>query len=140
MARQKGVAMNIKGIRFYKVDAESIKDEFFTTIGVNLDLREMSFDGEGLRIDFTYSVDYKPSVAHLSLNGYVLLSGSGSDLERLENQWRTDRTLPKDVAESLINVITFNAETNGVFIAKTIGIVPPLIAPKIEIGPPLQKS
>jgi hypothetical protein len=131
--------MEWKGIRFYKVEAESTRDENFSSVSVNLDIREMKISGSELRIDFSYGVDYRPGVARVKFEGYTTIGGIPSELQKIEKDWRKDRTLPKALAEPLINVITFNAETNGVLIAKAINIVPPLLAPKIEVGPQAQK-
>lgn len=126
--------MEWKGIRFYKVEAESKSDENFTSISMNLDVNDMKLKGDELTIDFAYSVDYKPSVASLKFKGVVVLGGARADLEKVEKEWKKQKTIPKNVAEPLINVITFNAESNSVLVAKAISIVPPLLAPKIEIG------
>ncbi|MDD5340054.1 MAG: hypothetical protein PHV13_02285 [Candidatus ainarchaeum sp.] len=128
--------MDWKGIRFYKVEAESSRDENFTSVAVNLDVTGMKPSGGDLRIDFSYSVNYQPGVARLRFDGYTIIGASKAELDRIEKDWKKDKTLPKSLAEPLINVISFNAETNGVLIAKAINIVPPLLAPKIEIGAP----
>jgi hypothetical protein len=126
--------MDWKGIRFYKVEAESTRDDNFTTVAVDLNINEMKMNAGDLRIDFTYAVDYQPGIASLKFYGYTLIGGARPELERIEKDWRKDKTLPKSLAEPLINVIAFNAETNGVLIAKAINIVPPLLAPKMEVS------
>lgn len=126
--------MDWKGIRFYRVDAESIRDDAFTSVAVDLNINEMKMNAGDLRIDFSYAVDYQPGVARLRFDGYALIGGPRGELDGIEKGWKKDKTLPKSLAEPLINVITFNAETNGVLIAKAINIVPPLLAPKMEIG------
>jgi len=126
--------MDWKGIRFYRVEAESTRDENFTSVAVDLNIKEMKFNAGDLRIDFSYAVDYQPGVARLRFDGYTLIGGTRAELDRIEKDWRKDKTLPKSLAEPLINVIAFNAETNGVLIAKAINIVPPLLAPKMEVG------
>lgn len=125
--------MDWKGIRFYRVEAESMRDENFTKLAVNLDIGDMKANGGGLRVDFSYSVDYQPGVAKLRFDGYALLSGSKADLEKLQAGWKKDRTLPKALADPLVNIITFSAETNGVLVAKALNMVPPLLAPKIDM-------
>jgi hypothetical protein len=127
--------MDWKGIRFYKVEAESSRDGEFTSVAVNLDINGMKVDGSGLRIDFSYAVDYKPGVARLKFHGYTTVGGTRTELDKIEKEWKKDKTIPSSLAEPLINIITFNAETNGVLVAKAINIVPPLLAPKLEIGP-----
>ncbi len=128
--------MDWKGIRFYKVQAESRRDENFSSVAIDLNITEMKVNGGDLRVDFSYAVEYRPGVASLRFDGYATLGGSRSELEKLEKDWKKDKTMPKSLAEPLINVITFNAETNGVLIAKAINIVPPLVAPKIEVQLP----
>jgi hypothetical protein len=126
--------MDWKGIRFYKVEAESSRDENFTSVAVNLDVTGMKMSGADLRIDFSYSVNYQPGVARLRFDGYTIVGGNRAELDKIEKDWKKEKTIPKSLAEPLINVISFSAEANGVLIAKALNIVPPLLAPKIEIG------
>lgn len=127
--------MEWKSIRFYRVEAESTRDDNFSSVAVNLDIKGMKLGSGELRIDFSYAVDYRPGIASLRFDGYTLITGAAAELQKMEKDWKKDKTLPKSLAEPLINVITFNAETNGVLVAKAINIVPPLLAPKMEIGP-----
>ncbi len=129
--------MQWSGIKFSRVEAESRNKGNFTSMAIKLDILDMvpaDRDG-GLKIAFTYSVDYKPDIASMKFSGYLLLKGTRDELARLSGEWKKDKTIPRNVAEPLINVVKFNAETNGVLVAKAIGIVPPLLAPRIEIGP-----
>jgi len=126
--------MEWKGVRFYKVNAESNRDANFDSMAVNLDINDLRFKGDELRVEFSYTVDYKPDIARMKFDGYALLAGSRSDLDKVEKEWKKDKTLPKSVGEPLINVISFNAQTNGVLVAKAINIVPPLMSPKLEMG------
>jgi hypothetical protein len=122
------------GIKFTKVEAESRKEAAFDAIAINLDINDMALSGSEMRILFSYSVSYKPDIARLRFEGYVKLGGQKSELEKIQAEWKKQKTIPRSLAEPLVNVIKFNAETNGVLVAKSIGIVPPIIAPRIEIS------
>jgi hypothetical protein len=125
--------MQWKGIRFYRVNAESSSDDNFTKLAVNVDISDLKVNGDGLRIDFSYAVDYQPGIAKLKFDGYALLGGTRAELDSAQNGWKKDRSLPRDIAEPLVNIIKFSAETNGVLVAKALNMVPPLLAPKIDL-------
>lgn len=125
--------MEWTGIRFYKVEAESISDGDFRNLAVNLDITDMKMERGDLRIDFTYTADYQPKIATLRFLGYIMLAGEKNQLSKIQRDWKKNKTIPKDIADPLVNVVTFNAETNSVLVSRAINIVPPILSPKFEI-------
>lgn len=125
--------MNLKTIKFYKVEAEHIKEDRFNNIAVNLNMQEGKAVGSDFRADFIFTVTYDPLIATMKFNGYVLIEGTKTEINQLTAIWKKDKLFPKDLGEQLINTITFQAQCNGVLVAKALAITPPLLSPKIQI-------
>jgi len=127
-----------KGVRFFKTEAESLKDEPFTSISVEMAINNVTRKSRTeLIVEFSYNVDYKENVAKLGLSGYLFLSGDEKELDKYILGWRKDKKLPRELAGPLANIITFSSEVNGVLIARALGIPAPIIPPNIKLGPPI---
>ena len=126
-----------KGIRFYRTEAESLKDEPFTAIAVDMSINDVRRrTKEDLVIDFTYSVDYKDGVAKLMLKGNLFLGGKEKELDGYMATWKKEKKMPKELAGPLANIVTYSSEVNGVLVARAIGIPAPVIPPNIKLGKP----
>ena len=125
--------MYFKLLKFNKVEAEVKKDEAFSGLAVNLDISEIKKMGSDIRFEFIYSVDYEPSVAKIIFKGFGIISGSTDEVTKMLSGWQKDKSVEPIIAEMIVNTINFNAETNGVLVAKALGIVSPLMSPKMQI-------
>jgi hypothetical protein len=124
-----------KGVRFYKTEAQSFKDEPFSAIAVDLSVNKVLRKSKTeLAIDFSYNVDYKDKVAKLGLSGNLFLEGKEKELDKYVAGWRKDKKLPKELASPLANIITFTSEVNGVLVARALGIPAPVVPPNIKLG------
>ncbi len=124
-----------KGVRFYRTEAESMKDEPFTSIVVDIKVngvRRRSKDE--LEIDFDYNVDYKEDVAKLLLRGRVTMSGKEKELDKYVESWRSGKKLPKELGAPLASIINFSSEVNGVLVARALNMPAPIIPPNIKFG------
>lgn len=128
--------MEWRGIRFYKVDAECKSDNRFTNVSVSMNITgiDKTKDDE-MRITFEHTTEYKPDIARLRFEGLVLVGGKKNDLDGIISRWEKEKMLPKDMFEMLMNVIKYNAEANGVLVAKALNMAPPLLEPKVQVTP-----
>ncbi|MEW5996565.1 MAG: hypothetical protein AB1657_03150 [Candidatus Micrarchaeota archaeon] len=128
--------MEWRGIRFYRVEAECKSDARFSSIGVSLDITGMEKTGEDeLRITFAYRTEYRPGIASIRFDGLLLVGGKKAELDGVLSRWNKEKMLPKEMFETLVNLIKYNAEANGVLVAKALSIAPPVVAPKIQVMP-----
>jgi hypothetical protein len=125
--------MKLKSIKFYKVEAQHLKEDKFTNIAVNLSMQDGKPTGADFRADFIFTVMYDPGIATMKFGGYVLIEGTKTEVTQLATIWKKDKVLPKDLTEQLINTITFQAQVNGVLVAKALSMTPPLMSPRIQV-------
>jgi len=132
--------MNIRNVKFYKVEAEHAKEEKFNSVSINLSMKDGAAVANGFRVDFLYSVVYQPNIGKMNLSGYVLFEGTKTEVLQLATAWKKDKILPKVVSEEMLNAITFQAQCNGVLIAKALAMTPPLVSPRIQVQLALPKK
>lgn len=132
----KGVYMvEWRGIKFYKTEAESKKEEAFTGINVDMRITEAKkVKTDEIKINFRYSAEFTPNIAILTLYGYVLVGGNEKELNGFVDSWQKKKMLPKEIAEPLANLITFSSEVNGVLVAKALNMPVPVIPPRISLS------
>lgn len=125
--------MEIVGLRFYKTQAESQKEMPFTSIQINMNIDKLKKEGNALRVDFSYGVDYQPKVAKLLLQGYLMIRGEKKELDDIVKAWKKKKMLPKELSKSIANTVAYASQVNGVLIAKAISIPSPVIPPSISL-------
>ena len=50
-------------------------------------------------------------------------------------RWEKEKKLPDAFAEVILNAINYACGTNGVFVARPVNLSPPIVPPKIQLGP-----
>ena len=124
-----------KGVRFYKTEAESFKDQDFKSISVDMSIDDVERRSDTeLVLDFSYNVDYKEDVAKLLFRGHLFLEGEKKELDKYVSSWRGEKKLPKELTAPLANIITFTSEVNGVLVSRAIGIPAPVVPPDVKLG------
>jgi hypothetical protein len=129
--------MEWTGIRLYRAEAESMSDGKFTNIAVSVDIKSVEKTKEGgLKVLFGYSIEYQPNVARLRFEGLVRASARKAELDSVLSGWQKNRALPKDMFETMVSLIKYSADTNGVLVAKALNMAPPVVGPRLRFGQP----
>lgn len=133
--------MDWKGIRINKVTAEAHSDARFRNMSISMDITKIEKTGDDdARVHFTYTTRYLPDVADIKLEGFLDMGGKKGELGPAIARWHKDRILPREMFETMINLIKYSAETNGVLIAKALNIAAPIAAPKLKLPLKPQKT
>ena len=129
-----------KDIKFYRTEAESINEQNFSNMNVDMSITKIAKAVGDLRIDFRYTVFFEPNVAKLAMYGYVLATGDKKEVENLLEVWQKKQVLPPEISGPLANMMAFSSEVSGVLVARAIGIPVPIIPPNIQIEAKKQVS
>lgn len=124
--------MQHKLIRFTKIDASVDHEERFTSFNVNLNVTKVEVEKGDLKIEFSHEVEYKPKTGKIKFIGQMWISGTKSEIDNAFKKWTKEKKVENELAQDILNIINFNSEANGVLVAKALGMVPPIIARKIE--------
>ena len=125
--------MDIFGMTLDKVEAEKLSDTLPTSVGVDIRFEDAKFEQRVLIIRFLYEVEYKEKVGRLKISGRVVMRGVDKDLKKVADDWKANKIFSKDVTEPLLNMINVTASLNAVFVARALGLAPPMLPPRIML-------
>ena len=119
----------ISGERFWRVD-EPIPPQIQVAINVNILGIERRSD-ETAEAPFIFSVNFNPSIAHITIRGAGRISGNKGEIGKLLEGHKEGRPPPIEVVQAVSGA----AMAEAIVVSKTIGIPPPLP----PLTPPKQK-
>ena len=125
----------ITGIKIVKVEARRDKDEDMTGLNVNIGLDAVAVVNGEVAISFNYSVVYTEGVGEINMKGTITSKEDAKLTKEITTRWEKDKKLPDAFAEVILNAINYACGTNGVFVARPVNLSPPIVPPKIQLGP-----
>jgi len=125
----------ITGIKITQVEARRDKDEDMTGLNVNIGLDAVVQKGAEVEISFNYSVTYTEGVGEIKMKGAITSKEDAKLTKDIVSRWEKDKKLPDNYAEIILNAINYACGTNGVFVARPVNLSPPIVPPKIQLGP-----
>ena len=129
----------ITGIKINYVEAKRDKEEDMTGLNVNIGIDNVSVIGSESKIDFNYAVDYAEGVGVLKMKGSITAKEDDKLTKEIKNRWETEKKLPDGFAELVLNAINYACGTNGVFVVRPVNLSPPIVPPRIQLGPESKK-
>ena len=125
----------ITGIKIVKVEARRDKDEDMTGLNVNIGLDAVAVVNGEIAISFNYSVIYTEGVGEINMKGTITSKEDAKLAKEITTRWEKEKKLPDGFAELILNAINYACGTNGVFVARPVNLSPPIVPPKIQLGP-----
>ncbi|MFA6328788.1 MAG: hypothetical protein WCY41_05065 [Candidatus Micrarchaeia archaeon] len=125
----------ITGIKIIKVEARRDKDEDMTGLNVNIGLDAVAVANGEVVISFNYSVIYTEGVGEINMKGTITSREDAKLTKEITAKWEKEKKLPDGFAELILNAINYACGTNGVFVARPVNLSPPIVPPKIQLGP-----
>jgi len=125
----------ITGIKIVKVEARRDKDEDMTGLNVNIGLDAVAVVNGEVAISFNYSVIYTEGVGEINMKGTITSKEDAKLTKEITAKWEKEKKLPDAFAEVILNAINYACGTNGVFVARPVNLSPPIVPPKIQLGP-----
>ncbi len=125
--------MEILGIKLNGTEARKAKETAVSGVDVNINIDNVTLRKDEIRIAFTYSANYVPEVGFLRIYGMVFGKESGDKAKRIMKEWEKSKSLPPEIAEVVLNLINVSAGVNGVLVARSINLLPPLVPPRIAV-------
>lgn len=129
----------ITGIKINYVEAKRDKDIDMTGLSVNIGIDNVVVTGSETKIDFNYGVNYAEGVGELKMKGSITAKEDDKLTKEIKDRWAKDKKLPDDFAEITLNAINYACGTNGVFVVRPVNLSPPIVPPRIQLGPEAKK-
>lgn len=105
-------------------------------ISTNVNVISIEPKDEKLFVPFVVTIGYTPSIAQMSLKGQATLSGERGELERIQNDYKTQRTPPPQLLKSITTV----SLTEATVISRSLNIPPPIPLPDFPQQPKPDKE
>jgi hypothetical protein len=132
--------MKVIGFNFTKINAEKTKPKVEQAkIKVNMDVNSiealtstlLSTEEDILGIEFTYSIDYEPEAAKISLDGRVMLSLEPEMAKEVLKEWEEKKT-PENFRFVLFNLILRKSNLKALQLEDELGLPPHIPMPSLK--------
>ncbi|MCK4319048.1 hypothetical protein KAW38_00570 [Candidatus Micrarchaeota archaeon] len=115
-----------------EIKARRDKSERPKGMKISLNISGIEDKKDKLEVGYIYISEYPEKVATIRLEGKVLVSGNKSELQSLLKNWK-DKKPDEKFMSDLINIINYHASLNGVYVARSMNLPPPISPPKIKV-------
>lgn len=126
----------ISGGRIIGVEAKKLKEGKVGGMAVNIGIEDVRVDGDKLVIAYSYAVDYQPELATMSIRGEIFMDEKNR--QDIVDKWKKNKQFPPEMAEDMLNAITYAASAVGTLLAFALGINAPLSLPRARVAQPPQ--
>ncbi len=86
-------------------------------------------------IKFAFNVNYEPKFAQILLEGAIIYLADEKLGKQIEDSWKKDKALPKDIALNIFNRILHNCNVESLILSKELDLPAPIQLPKVKMGP-----
>ncbi len=84
---------------------------------------------EVLKFDFEYLIDYEPQIGKIALNGHLLFMEEPKKIKEIQDAWKKDKNLPKEIAPLIFNSILGKCNIKGLNLSQEINLPPQIRLP-----------
>ena len=128
--------VEIIGGKVIRVEGEKKKDGIMQGLNISITFDDVRVNGDQVDVDYVYSAAYGGDLGHIKIEGTLFTKVDKKTAKEIEGEWKKDkkeRTVPIDYATQLLSVINYTGSANGTFIARVVGLQPPLVPPKLQL-------
>jgi len=125
----------ITGIKITKVEAHRDSDNEVAGLNINIGVDKVAAKGGDVAIEFNYSATYLDGVGELKMSGTLASKEDPKLAKEITDRWAKDKKLPDNYAELVLNAINYACGTNGTLVVRSVNLSPPIVPPRIQLGP-----
>jgi len=137
--------MAIVGFNFTKINVErkemqkgkinisnnvAIKDVKPTDISLGKEKQD------ALKFTFEFTSRFEPKIGSILLGGDLLYLGDANKIKEVNEGWKKDKRVPKEIMGSILNTILAKCNIQALILSQEVNLPPPVPLPKVEIGTP----
>ncbi len=87
-----------------------------------------------LRVAFDYLCSYEPKVGFLNIRGNMFILVDKKSGDKILENWKDKKSLPKDVLEFVINVVLQRCTIDAINFAQKLNLPSPVPLPKVKVN------
>jgi hypothetical protein len=125
----------ITGIKITKAEAHRDSDNDVAGLNINIGIDKVAVKGEEVTVDFNYTASYLEGVGELKMAGVLTSKEDAKNSKEISEKWAKEKKLPDWYAEAVLNAINYACGTNGTLVVRAVNLSPPIVPPRIQLGP-----
>lgn len=87
-----------------------------------------------VKFHFEFTAKYEPKIGDITLNGFLTFMEKTEKVKELEESWKKDKKIPKDVMSSVLNTVLSRCNMQAMLFAREVNLPPPIPLPKINVA------
>ncbi len=124
--------LEVMGLVLTGGDVKRFNAKVPASVAVNVQVTKMTKqDQKNVLVEFAYTIDYKPKVAHLKITGRAYCQDHPDNIKKAILEFNKKKYLPMEHGASVINMINANAGMNSIFLIRPFNLLPPFMPPLI---------
>ncbi len=124
--------LEVMGLIFRGGEVKKAKDGVPANIDININVDKITQKApDGVILEFTYAVDYKPDIGSLRMTGEAFCRDSPENLKKMLVEYKKAKIVPMEFGATAINMINANAGMNSIFLLRPFNLLPPFMPPLI---------
>ncbi|MCI0504249.1 hypothetical protein L0Y65_06095 [Candidatus Micrarchaeota archaeon] len=124
--------LEVMGLAFKGGEVKKAKDGVPANIDININIDKITQKTpDGVILEFTYAVDYKPDVGALRIHGEAYCKDTPENLKKMLAEYKKAKVVPMEFGATAINMINANAGMNSIFLLRPFNLLPPFMPPLI---------
>ena len=84
-------------------------------------------------IKFSFETIYEPKLATILLEGDLVVLANEAQSKGINETWKKNKSLPKDIALSVFNRILHNCNVEALILSKELNLPAPIQLPKVRM-------
>ena len=123
----------ITGGKIVSVEAKRDKEGPIDGMNMNIGIDDVAVKGDNITIQYTFVVDYEEKVGHLKMTGVLYATEEKGKVKEIEDMWKKSKKLPRDLAEIVLNTISYTCGISGTFVVQPVRLSPPMQLPRVRV-------
>ncbi len=134
--------MTVLGLKFNKLSVETLNPPK-GKISVNHNISVTDVDSSDLflgtakqtvlKVDFKFTADYEPKIAHILLEGTLTYFDKPDAIKSTVESWKKDKKMPNEMLNNILNTIVTKSNIEALFLAREVNLPPPIALPKVQV-------
>jgi hypothetical protein len=126
------IMLEVMGLVFRGGEVKKAKDGVPAGIDINVNVDKITQKApDGVILEFTYAVDYKPDIGSLRMRGEAFCRDNPENIKRMLVEYKKNKIVPMEFGATAINMINANAGMNSIFMLRPFNMLPPFMPPLI---------
>ena len=93
-------------------------------------------DQKPFSVKFKYTAEYQPHAGSIELEGELIYLANKDDAEKITQQWKEKKQLPKAQAVPIYNRILHSCTVEALVLSREVSLPAPVNLPKLQVKTP----